>query len=91
MSFGMTKKISREKAYTMDKESEATKKISDETICNYFYIMFVVVAVLAGIALLGDLYTIARVPRMGLWILLRSLPVLALAVLNALFTRALLK
>lgn len=73
----------------MQSESDASKNISNETICGYFYIMFIVSAVLAGIVLLADIYTFTTVgARAGLILMLRSAPTIVLAVLNSLFMYA---
>lgn len=79
-----------------NKEADWTKSISNETICQYFYVIFFIIAVFVGIILLGDIYLIYKNPRIGFSVLLRSLPTLALAVTNGLFmyimcARALLK
>lgn len=78
------------------KEADWTKSISSETICQYFYVIFFIIAVYVGLVLLADVYLIYTNPRVGVSILLRSLPVLALAITNGLFmyvmcARALLK
>jgi hypothetical protein len=66
-------------------EGELTKGISNETICQYFYVVFFVVAVLAGIAVAMDLWVMTKRPAVGLTMLLRSAPVLILSVMNSLF------
>ncbi len=66
-------------------EGELTKGISNETICQYFYVVFFVVAVLAGIAVAMDLWVMTKRPAVGLSMLLRSAPVLILSVMNSLF------
>lgn len=80
----------------MESESEVSKNISNETICGYFYILFIVTAVLAAIILLADVYAFAMNPRAGLLLMLRSAPTVVLAVVNSLFlyvlcSRSLLK
>ena len=77
-------------------EADWTKSIPSETICQYFYVIFFIIAVVAGLTLLGDIYIIYKNPRVGFSFLLRSLLPLALAVTNGLFmyvmcARALLK
>ena len=69
----------------MQSESEVSKGISNETICGYFYILFIVSAVLAGIVLLADIYIFALNPRAGFTLMLRSAPTVVLAVVNSLF------
>ncbi len=66
-------------------EGELTKGISNETICQYFYVVFFIVAVLAGIAVAMDLWVMTKRPGVGLAMLLRSAPVLILSVMNSLF------
>ncbi len=78
------------------KEADWTQSIPSETICQYFYIIFFIIAVFAGFVLVTDIYLIYKNPRVGLSVLLRTLPTLALAVANGLFmyiicARALLK
>ena len=68
-----------------ESESEVSKSISNETICRYFYILFIVTAVLAAIILLADVYLFATNPRAGLILMMRSAPTVVLAVLNSLF------
>jgi hypothetical protein len=78
------------------KEADFTKSISNETVCTYFYVMFFIVAGIAGIAVVLDLVVMAKKPALGLQLLLRTTPTLLIAVLNALFlyiicSRSLLK
>ena len=80
----------------MQSESEVSKGISSETICGYFYILFIVSAVMAAIVLLADVYALALNPRTGFVLMLRSAPTVVLAVVNSLFlyvlcSRSLLK
>jgi len=79
-----------------NQEADWTKSISSETICQYFYVIFFIIAVFVGMTLVSDLYLVYKNPRVGVSVLLRSLPVLALAITNGLFmyvmcARALLK
>jgi hypothetical protein len=69
----------------MQSESEVSKNISNETICQYFYILFIISAVMAGIVLLADIYVMTSNPKAGFVLLLRSAPTVVLAVLNSLF------
>lgn len=92
----MSKFSRQEHKMEQTKEPEFTKTISNETVCTYFYVMFFIVAVFAGIAVLMDVAVMTKKPAVGLQLLLRSAPALVIAVLNALFlyivcTRALLK
>lgn len=69
-----------------DKEIETTKGISNETVCNYFYALFIIVSILAGLALINDVRIGMMIrPSMGIPLILRSVVVLALAVANSLF------
>lgn len=67
------------------KEADLTKGISNETVCTYFYVMFFIAAVVAGISVLLDVVVMTKKPAVGLQLLLRSAPMLVIAVLNALF------
>lgn len=66
-------------------EPEWTKSISNQTICTYFYVMFILIAAVAGIGVLVDLMVLVQKPKIGGMMLLRSLPGFAVAVLQALF------
>jgi len=67
-------------------EPSWTKSISSNTICMYFYILFLLVAVAAGIVVLMDLsIVLSSGGRKGLALLFRSLLMLVLPLLNALF------
>jgi hypothetical protein len=77
-------------------ESDWMKGISNETVCGYFYYVFLVTAVFAAIILFWELSLVARNPKAGIGGVLRTLPTLVLAVVNTLFlyiicSRALLK
>jgi hypothetical protein len=78
-----------------DKEVDWTKEISNESICTYYYYIFIVTAVVSGLLLVSNLWTITRSPKMALPVLM-TVPTLVLAVVNTLFiyivcSRALLK
>jgi hypothetical protein len=78
------------------KETKTTQSISNETVCLYFYYVFLAVAIMASLTVVADLWIALAKPRVGLGLLLRSAPVLILSVVNALFmyilcTRTLLK
>jgi hypothetical protein len=85
--------------YKMAKESQEAdwmKEISNETVCGYFYYVFLITAVLAALVLFWELSVVARSPKAGIAGILRTLPTLVLAVVNTLFiyiicSRALLK
>jgi hypothetical protein len=66
-------------------ESELTKKVSNDTVETYYYVIFWIVAVLSGIAILMQLYVLAVSPKRGVALLLRTAPTLILGVTNALF------
>lgn len=66
-------------------ETNWTKTISNENVCQYFYTIFFVAAILAGIAVGMDILLMFKRPALGLSMLLRSAPVLILSVLNSLF------
>ena len=66
-------------------EGDLTKSISNETVCMYFYVMFFIAAVIAGIAVVADVLIIMKRPALGFSLLIRSAPVLILSVLNTLF------
>jgi len=70
---------------TDEKEADWTKSIASETICRYFYILFFVVAAIAGVVVLADIYIATKNPRLGLLSALRVFPTLLIAILNALF------
>lgn len=69
----------------MATESELTKKISNETIETYYYVMFWLVAVSASLVILMELYVMTVSPKRGFRLFLRSAPALILGVLNAMF------
>ena len=66
-------------------EGDLTKTISNETVCMYFYWVFFAVAVIAALAVGGDILIMSKRPALGFSMLLRSAPVLILSVTNALF------
>ena len=66
-------------------ETEWTRAISNETLCQYFYFIFFITAVVAALVVSMDLFLMLKRPSLGLSMLLRSAPVLILSVLNALF------
>lgn len=62
------------------------KSITSSNICRYFYLMFGLVALLAGFVVLSDLYIIvASKGRTGWGLLIRSVLAFAIPVINALF------
>lgn len=68
-----------------DKEIETTKGISNETVCNYFYALFIIISILAGLSLASDISLTIRKPSVGWMFLLRTIVVFSLAVANSLF------
>jgi hypothetical protein len=67
-------------------EPEWTKSISSNTVCSFFYVLFLLVAVGAGIVVVSDLaFIFSNGFRRGYMLLLRSLLTLAIPLLNALF------
>lgn len=69
----------------MPDETELTKKISNDTIETYYYVLFWIVAVLAGLVILMELYVLSVSPKRGFALILRTAPTLILGVVNALF------
>jgi hypothetical protein len=69
----------------MTDESELTKKISNDTVETYYYVMFWLVAITAGIVVLFELYIMTISPKRGFNMFLRSAPALILGVVNAMF------
>jgi hypothetical protein len=65
-------------------EPEWMKQIPNSNICYYFYVMFALVAALAGIILLSDAYLLLR-GKLSILTLLRSIIAFAIPVVNALF------
>ncbi len=77
------------------KEVDWTKDISSETICTYYYYVFIITAVLGGLVVIWQASLIYKYPKSAT-LLLTSMPGTILAVVNALFlyiicSRALLK
>jgi len=66
-------------------ESELTKKVSNDTIETYYYVIFWLVAISAGIVVLMELYVMSVSPKRGFALFLRSAPALILGVVNAMF------
>jgi hypothetical protein len=69
----------------MTDEPELTKKISNDTIETWYYVLFWVAAISAGFILLLELYVVSISPKRGFAMLLRSAPMLILTVVNTLF------
>jgi hypothetical protein len=66
-------------------ETELTKGVSNNTIETYYFILFWLVALSAGVVVLMELYVMTSSPKRGFALLLRSAPALILGVVNALF------
>jgi hypothetical protein len=66
-------------------ESEVTKGVSNDTVETYYYVMFWLVAITAGIVVLFELYIMTISPKRGFAMFLRSAPALILGVVNAMF------
>ena len=69
----------------MAAESELTKKVSNDTIETYYYVIFWLVAISAGLVVLFELYIMTISPKRGFAMFLRSAPALILGVVNAMF------
>ena len=69
----------------MTDDPELTKKISNDTIETWYYVLFWVAAISAGFILLLELYVMSISPKRGFAMLLRSAPMLILTVVNTLF------
>ena len=62
------------------------KTIPSAVICQYFFVIFVIVAVLASLVVVSDIMRLmAPKNKGGVFSLVRSLVMLALPVVNALF------
>jgi hypothetical protein len=69
----------------MTSEPEFTKKVSNDTIETYYYVIFWLVAISAALVVLMELYVLSVSPKRGFSLILRSAPALILGVANALF------
>ena len=80
-----------------DVEFDWMKRIPSSVICQYFFILFALIAGVAGLVLLMDLYVIVVTKgKKGLGMLIRSVLAFSIPVVNALFlyllcTRSLLE
>ena len=68
-----------------DREVEVTKGISNETVCQYFFVLFIIVSIIAGLSVLGEIRLLMVRPGIGGMFLLRTVVVFSLAVANSLF------
>jgi hypothetical protein len=78
-----------------EKEADWMKGISNETVCTYYFYVFVITAIVAGLLIVSHVASVIRNPKMIVPVLI-ALPVPILAVVNTLFlhiicSRALLK
>ena len=79
-----------------DSKKDFAKGISNETLCEYFFVMFVIITVFAGIAFLTTVYVHWKRPSQMGMALLQVAPSLTIAIVNSLFlyllcSRSLLK
>lgn len=70
----------------MDSEPDWMKQITSATVCRYFYIMFGLIAVLAGFVVVSDvLLILSSRGKQGWMLLFRSLLAFAIPLINSLF------
>ena len=73
----------------MPTESDLTKNIPNESISQFYWVLFIGVSILAGIVVALDLYLMTVNANAGLSMLTRSVPVLLIAMTNMLFMHVL--
>ena len=73
----------------MPTESDLTKSIPNESISQFYWVLFIGVSILAGIVVALDLYLMTVNANAGLSMLIRSVPVLLIAMTNMLFMHVL--
>jgi F0F1-type ATP synthase membrane subunit c/vacuolar-type H+-ATPase subunit K len=78
-----------------EKEADWMKDIPNETVCTYYYYVFVITAIVSGLLIVSHVASVIRNPKMVVPVLF-ALPFPILAVVNTLFlyiicSRALLK
>lgn len=73
----------------MPAESDLTKDIPNESISQFYWVLFIGVSILAGIVVVLDIYLLTVNTNAGLSMLIRSVPVLVIAVTNMLFMHVL--
>jgi len=67
-------------------EPDWMKSITNNTICMYFYVLFLIVAFAAAVVVAVDVFIVlGSGGRKGLMLLVRSLVMLVLPLVNALF------
>ena len=66
-----------------------TKDIPNESISQFYWVLFIGVSILAGIVVVLDIYLLTVNTNAGLSMLIRSVPVLVIAVTNMLFMHVL--
>lgn len=79
-----------------EEPKDFAKSISNETLCEYFFIVFVLISVFAGIAVLTTVVLLWKRPAQLGMALLQMAPSVAIAIVNSLFlyllcSRSLLK
>jgi hypothetical protein len=79
-----------------DEKSDFAAGISNETLCQYFFVVFIIIAAFSGIAVLSTVYMFWKRPTFLLSSLLQLTPSIAIAITNSLFlyilcSRSLLK
>ena len=81
---------------TEQKPKDFAKSISNETLCQYFFVVFIIITVFVSITMLSTLYILRKRPaQMGV-AFLQLAPSVAIAIVNSLFlyllcSRSLLK
>jgi len=73
----------------MPTESDLTKNIPNESISQFYWVLFIATSILAGVVVVLDLYLMSVNASVGFWMLIRSVPVLMVAVTNMLFMHVL--
>ena len=73
----------------MPTESDLTKNIPNESISQFYWVLFIAASILAGVVVVLDLYLMSVNASVGFWMLIRSVPVLMVAVTNMLFMHVL--
>lgn len=73
----------------MPTESDLTKNIPNESISQFYWVLFIATSILAGVVVVLDLYLVSLNASAGFWMLIRSVPVLMVAVTNMLFMHVL--
>jgi hypothetical protein len=69
----------------MATESEFTKKVPNDWVETWYYVIFWLVAISAALVVGVELLVMASSPKKGLALFIRSAPALILGVVNAMF------